>query len=155
MLVKFVYCDFTDETHREKFVMLINHYMADPMGGSNPLSPVGEVNLLNGFENHPASFAMFAVVNGEIAGMVTCFVNFSTFKAKYFLNIHDLIVLNEFRGWGIGRKLMERCIEIATERDYCKITLEVREDNLNAKELYANLGFKDTEPVMHFWTKVI
>jgi ribosomal protein S18 acetylase RimI-like enzyme len=46
-------------------------------------------------------------------------------------------------------------IEKARELGYCKVTLEVRDDNRNAKELYQSLGFKDTEPKMHFWTKVI
>jgi len=48
---------------------------------------------------------------------------------------------------------MERLVEISTERGYCKITLEVREDNTLAKGLYHSLGFDPCKPNMLFWTK--
>jgi ribosomal protein S18 acetylase RimI-like enzyme len=35
------------------------------------------------------------------------------------------------------------------------VNLEVREDNLSAKTLYQSLGFHDTKPAMHFWTKYL
>jgi ribosomal protein S18 acetylase RimI-like enzyme len=64
-------------------------------------------------------------------------------------------VVKEYRGKNIGRKLLEKCIEIAKERDYCKITLEVRDDNTVAKNLYKSLDFRECIPVMHFWTKTL
>jgi ribosomal protein S18 acetylase RimI-like enzyme len=36
-----------------------------------------------------------------------------------------------------------------------KLTLEVRQDNKNAKQLYKCLGFKDCKPPMLFWVKNI
>jgi ribosomal protein S18 acetylase RimI-like enzyme len=38
-----------------------------------------------------------------------------------YLYIHDIIVQKEYRRFGIGRKLMEKCVAIAKERDYCKV----------------------------------
>ena len=153
--ISFVYCDYLNENHCRRFAELIHHYMADPMGGSKPLSPREQLYLLDGMANHPSGFVMFAVLDADIVGLVTCFINFSTFKAKRYLNIHDIIVQKEFRGLGIGRKLTEKCISIAEEHDYCKVTLEVRDDNMNAKKLYKGLGFEDAVPVMHFWTKLL
>ena len=111
--------------------------------------------LIAGIKKNKKGFVLFASLNDQIVGLVTCFVNFSTFKAKPYLNIHDVIVFKEFRGIGIGRELMEKCIKIAKKRDYCKITLEVRDDNFSALKLYKSLGFDDTVPVMHFWTKIL
>jgi ribosomal protein S18 acetylase RimI-like enzyme len=129
--------------------------MEDPMGGHEPHDNASSEELVNGLAAHPSSFVLFAKINKLYVGMVTCFINFSTFKAKPYLNIHDVIVIKEFRGKNIGRKLLEKCIDIARERSYCKITLEVRDDNTTAKKLYKSLDFMECEPVMHFWTKVL
>ena len=153
MELNFVYCDYSNEYHCERFVGLINQYLADPMGEGKPLTRLQQLQLVDGMANHPAGFVLFAVINEEIVGLATCFINFSTFKAKPYLNIHDIIVQQEFRGFGIGRFITEKCIKIAQEHKYCKVTLEVRDDNSRAQKIYKSLGFKDSDPVMHFWTK--
>ncbi len=153
--ISFIFCDYLNRYHCEKLLELIDNYMIDPMGTGKPLSHEEHLKLISGLKNHTFSFVLFIVVENNIVGLATCFINFSTFKAKYYLNIHDLIVLNEYRGKGLGRKLLEKCIDISRERGYCKITLEVRDDNKNAQVLYKSLGFKDSDPVMHFWTKSI
>lgn len=155
MEISFVLCDYANEYHCQRFAGLINHYITDLMGGGKPLSMRDQLYLIDGMANHPASFVLFAQIGEEIVGLVTCFINFSTFKARPYLNVHDVIVEKRYRRLGIGRKLVARCIEIATERKYCKATLEVRYDNSNAQKLYRSLGFDETEPVMHFWSKNI
>jgi ribosomal protein S18 acetylase RimI-like enzyme len=151
----FFFCDFTNEYHRVKLLELIDHYITDPMGNGLALSLKDQENLLEGLKNHPASMILFIAVEKEIVGLATCFINFSTFKAMPYLNIHDLVVHREHRGRGLARKILDKCIEIAQNRGYCKVTLEVREDNEVAKSLYKHLGFKDSEPPMHFWTKTL
>jgi ribosomal protein S18 acetylase RimI-like enzyme len=84
-----------------------------------------------------------------------CFINFVTFAAQPFINIHDIIVVPKARGIGVGRALMEAIIKKANELNCAKITLEVREDNHLAQNLYKKLGFKDGEPKMLFWTKYL
>lgn len=153
--ISFAFCDYANEYHVKRFVELINHYMADPMGNAKPLTTLQQLRLLDGMQTHPASFVLFAIANEEIIGLTTCFINFSTFKVKPYLYIHDVIIEEKYRGAGIGKQLVQQCINIATERKYCKVTLEVREDNGAAKYLYTGLGFKECEPVMHFWTREI
>ena len=153
--VEFEFCDYTNPIHRQNLKDLINLYMADPMGGSIPHNNETSEELVNGLAANTSNFVLFAKVNKQYIGLITCFINFSTFKAKPYLNIHDVIVIKEYRGKKIGRKLLEKCIDIAKERDYCKITLEVRDDNTAAKSLYKSLDFNEYEPVMHFWTKVL
>ena len=153
--VVFEFCDFTNLHHRSSLVYLINQYITDPMGGLIPLGKTMSEDLVNGLAEHPSSFVLLAQFEDQCIGLATCFINFSTFKAKPFLNIHDVVILKEYRGKGIGRMLIEKCIAISRERGYCKITLEVRDDNEVAQNLYRSLDFKDSEPVMHFWTKVL
>ena len=72
-----------------------------------------------------------------------CFQGISTFQAKRLINIHDLAVLPSWRRQGIGRALLRAVEAHARERDCCKLTLEVQEDNEPARVLYARFGFAD------------
>ncbi|MHB9142771.1 MAG: GNAT family N-acetyltransferase, partial [Paludibacter sp.] len=58
-----------------------------------------------------------------------------------------------YRGKGLGKALMKKLEDISIERNYCKITLEVREDNAVAQNLYRSLGYGECQPKMLFWTK--
>lgn len=153
--ISFSFCDFSDEEHCRKLAALINQYITNPMGGGTKLNARQQLRLIHGLANHPSCFVLFALVDQQIVGLATCFINFSTFKAKSYINIHDLIIQNDFRGKGFGRRLLQQIESIAKERKYCKITLEVREDNYTAQNLYSEQGFKDGIPAMHFWTKEI
>ena len=153
--ITYSFCDFSNEENCSQLAALINQYIADPMGGGVPLTPLMQLKLVDGLANHPASFVLFILNEGCIVGLATCFINFSTFKAKSYINIHDLIIDNQHRGKGFGRNLLNEIESIARERKYCKITLEVREDNYTAQSLYYELGFMDLVPKMYFWTKEI
>jgi ribosomal protein S18 acetylase RimI-like enzyme len=98
---------------------------------------------------------LFVTVGDEVAGLATCFTNFSTFKVKPYINIHDIVIDEAFRRLGLGRKLLQQIGTIAAERGCCKVTLEVREDNETAKALYQSLGFEECAPKMLFWTKTL
>ena len=151
--ISYSFCDFLNDDHCTQLAALINQYIADPMGGGTILTPEKRLQLVNGLANHPSSFVLFLLFDHRIVGLATCFINFSTFKARSYINIHDLIIDLNLRGKGLGRKLLQQIEAIAKERNYCKITLEVREDNLAAQNLYIELGYKDVIPKMHFWTK--
>jgi len=153
MTISFEQCDYENPMHLEALVGLLNHYMTDPMGDALPLDKLKQLRLVDGLANHPSALVLFVLNEGEIAGLATCFINFSTFNVKPYLYIHDIIVYESFRGKGLGKALMLQLIELSQDRDYCKITLEVREDNLLAQELYRSLGFGECTPDMLFWTK--
>ena len=153
--ISYSFCDFSNEKQCSEVTALINQYIADPMGGGIPLSSMQQLHLIDGLANHPACFVLFILINQNIAGLATCFINFSTFKAKPYINIHDLIIDFPHRGKGLGKSLLQKIESIAVDRKYCKITLEVREDNFTAQKLYNDLGFKETSPSMYFRTKEI
>jgi len=153
--IEFTFFDFTNTVHRSKFIELLNQYITDPMGGGESLDEVKAGKLLIELSEHPSSFVLFVLYQNTIAGLATCFINYSTFRVAPYLNIHDLIIHEAFRRKGLARLLLEKIIDIARERSYCKVTLEVRDDNYKAKKLYRGLGFGDTEPMMHFWTKML
>jgi ribosomal protein S18 acetylase RimI-like enzyme len=152
---EFLRCDFYNEQHQQQCIELLQEYMRDPMGGE--LEPDAEhaMRLVQGLKMHPSAFVLFVKEGNVFAGLTTCFTNFSTFRAKPYINIHDVIVRKEYRGKGLGRALLEHLLAFAQEQGYCKVTLEVREDNIAAQTLYQSLGFEDTHTPMRFWTKTL
>ena len=151
--ISFEFCDFENPTHLTALAELLNMYMADPMGDAPQLNKLQQLRLVDGLSNHPSSFVLFELYGGEIVGLATCFINFSTFMVKSYLNIHDFFIRPEYRGKGLSNSLMQELILISTTRDYCKITLEVREDNVVAQTLYRCMGFEKCKPNMLFWMK--
>jgi len=131
----------------------MNAYMEDDMGVGEPMPEHVAPNLINGLKKHVEYRGFFITENGEYAALANCNMNFGTFAASPVLNIHDFIVLPGFRKIGIGHFLMQKIIEYATENDCNKITLEVRHDNIKAKNLYLKTGFSEGKPPYLFWEK--
>lgn len=152
-MVEIISCDFNNSLHTKALTELVNHYMQDEMGGADPLNEDEQKKLVEGLGNHPSKLVLLAEENGNFLGLANCFINFGTFAVKPFINIHDVVVLKSSRGKGVGKKLMEGVIEEAKKLDCGKITLEVREDNVVAQNLYKSYGYCDSEPKMFFWTR--
>jgi RimJ/RimL family protein N-acetyltransferase len=51
-------------------------------------------------------------------------------------------LLPEFRGKGVGRRLIQQTLAAARDFGFHRVELTVREDNLNATELYKKVGFE-------------
>ena len=60
-----------------------------------------------------------------------------------FAVIHALAVAPEKKGRGIGRKMVEFCMEEAKKRGYAGIRLDVVPGNTPAQRLYESFGFKE------------
>ncbi len=141
--------------HMKAMLDMLDLYMQDEMGGGRPLQSniaFKNVEMLKAQSNYVFFLPKY---KGEIVGIANCFVNFSTFKAKQLINIHDFAVSPRFRRKGIGRAMMSKIFEYARENDFCKVTLEVRNDNHGAQKLYREAGFQECEPPMHFWEREV
>lgn len=74
--------------------------------------------------------------------------------------LQELYVVPELRGGGIGRKLLERTIELARERGADGIDLNTGETDTAARGLYESMGFTNREggpdgPSMLFYEREI
>ncbi|GHT36602.1 N-acetyltransferase [Bacteroidia bacterium] len=147
-------CNFSNPEHLQAIATLIDVYIHDEMGGGTPLSKLEQNRLVAGLQEY-SSIVLLAEADGEYAGLLIAFENFSTFTAKPMVNIHDVIVRPEYRGKGIGRLLMNGIIAEAEKRGASRVTLEVREDNTTAQNLYSSLGFHETEPSHLYWRKYL
>jgi ribosomal protein S18 acetylase RimI-like enzyme len=148
-------CDFGNINHREALINLMNEYITDKMGGGEPYTVEQKTQLVEGLKNHPSCLVYLARTEDEYVGLVNCFVNFATFTVKPYINIHDVIVTKSWRNNGVGRKMLQKIIEKATELGCSKVTLEVRADNQNARYLYNSLGFHDADPRLYYWSKYV
>ena len=117
--------DFSNPAHASAVVYLLNEYAKDPMGGGEELSDFAKTNLINEMAKRSGVYAILAFVNGNPAGLANCIEGFSTFACKPLLNIHDMVVLAEYRGQGISSQLLKKAEVLATSLGCCKLTLEV------------------------------
>jgi ribosomal protein S18 acetylase RimI-like enzyme len=108
----------------------------------------------------PHAVSLLAFCDGEPAGLMNAFFGFSTFNCKSLLNIHDMIVLPEYRGLGLAQLLLAAAETLARDKGCCKLTLEVQSRNDVAMGSYRKSGFSGYElDPQHwqaqFWQKVL
>ena len=152
--------DYKNKSHAADIIYLLDAYSKDPMGGGSPLSDFSKDNLIKKLSNIPHAFSVLCYVDNKPAGLINCFEVFSTFQCRPLINIHDVIVIAEFRGLGISQLMMKEVEGIARTSGCCKITLEVLERNEVAKNSYKKFGFVGYElnPLMGralYWEKSI
>ena len=70
---------------------------------------------------------------------VVAFIQYEDIYDRFELD--NIFVLKEYRNKGIASKLLEFMIEDGRNKKILNITLEVREDNVNAINLYEKYGF--------------
>lgn len=150
--------DYQSAEDANVLIELLNGYAMDPMGGGEPLSDFTQAHLAEKLSKTPTAFTVACFVDGAPAGLINCFEGFSTFKCKPLINIHDVVVLSEFRGQKISQKMMDKVEAIAREKGACKLTLEVLEGNKVAQNAYLKFGFSgyELDPKMGkamFWEK--
>ena len=135
--------DLADPRHGAAVLELGDAYAADPIGGGEPLAAEVRERLVAGLRAHPTTLVLLAYAGERPVGIAVCFFGFSTFQARPLLNVHDLAVLVDWRGNGVGRALLEAAEARARERGCGKLTLEVQDTNHRARRLYEGFGFAD------------
>ena len=127
--------------HQRAVRELTSAYALDEMGNGKPLPPEVLDRLVPGLRAHPTTLIFLAYLGERAVGIANCFLGFSTFAARPLINIHDLAVLPDCRGLGVGRALLEAVERHARDRGCVKLTLEVQEKNGRARKLYESFGF--------------
>ncbi|KAI9310144.1 acyl-CoA N-acyltransferase [Dichotomocladium elegans] len=91
-------------------------------------------------------------VTGErkAAGFALFFHNFSTWTGRPGLYLEDLFVLPEYRGCGVGKKLLTHLAAIAKARQCPRYEWVVLDWNEPSRKFYEGLGAKPlTEWIIH------
>lgn len=154
MSLKIIEADLENPLHTNHILYLTNMYSMDIMGGGEPLPEHVLENMISGLKEMPNALVFLAFEEEVPIGIANCFIGYSTFYAKKLINIHDLGVIPEGRGKGVGGALIKAVVAKAKELDCCKVTLEVLENN-PARRLYEREGFEYGDPKFYFMTKLI
>ncbi|MDR1447928.1 MAG: tRNA (adenosine(37)-N6)-threonylcarbamoyltransferase complex transferase subunit TsaD [Candidatus Ancillula sp.] len=89
--------------------------------------------------NNPEVKVLKVVHNSKIVGMsITTFPKFNDLPA----DLDSVGVLPEYRNQKLGKKLLEKTLEVLKKSGLQRIQLEVRSSNFIAQELYKEFGFK-------------
>lgn len=139
--IEIVRADYKNPQHAKDLVYLLNAYALDAMGGGVALTGQVQNTLVAELAKRDFALTLLAYVNGSPAGLLNAFEGFSTFAAQPLINIHDIVVVKEFRGLQLSQQLLAAVEVIARERGCCKITLEVLSGNETAKRAYQKFGF--------------
>lgn len=81
-----------------------------------------------------------AVVDGVVAGTAGIEAVGTKYKLKHRAEL-GIAILKEYWGLGIGKALMEACIECAKDAGYTQLELNVVAENERAVALYRKMGF--------------
>lgn len=133
--------DYADPAHREALVLLLDAYARDPAGGGAPLSDFAYRNLADELARRPSAFSVLAFDGAQPVGLINCFEGFSTFACRPLVNVHDVVVLQGYRGRRITSQMLAKVEEVARQRGACKLTLEVLSGNARAMKAYEREGF--------------
>ena len=133
--------DYRDAADGATLVSLLDHYARDPAGGAHPLSDKAKAGLPAALAERPQAFTVLAFAEGKPVGLINCIEGFSTFACAPLVNVHDVVVLDGYRGLRIGEKMLAEVERISRERGACKLTLEVLSGNAPAMRLYQRIGF--------------
>lgn len=92
------------------------------------------------FGERPAAEVVIAWAGAEPIGFALFFHNFSTFLGRPGLYLEDLFVKAEWRGRGIGRRLLSHLAAIAVERGCGRFEWAVLDWNEPAIAFYRRMG---------------
>jgi len=98
-------------------------------------------------EQRPAAEVVLAYAGETVVGFALFFHNFSTFLGRPGLYLEDLFVMPDWRGRGIGRRLIVHLADIAIQRGCGRMEWAVLDWNESAIGFYQRIGAR----VMKEW----
>jgi GNAT superfamily N-acetyltransferase len=92
------------------------------------------------FGEHPRVFCDIAEWNGEPVGNALWFLNFSTFTGRPGIYLEDIFVRPEFRGRGIGKRLMVHLAQRCVAEGWTRFEWAVLYWNTPSIDFYKSIG---------------
>ena len=107
-----------------------------------------ELTSLPGDYDEPSGALRLLVVNGMAAGCCAM-RRLNAVDYPNACEMKRLYVRPNFRGMGLGRKLVESILEAAQLAGYDYVLLDTLDNMETARSLYAELGFEEIPPYYH------
>ena len=141
--IEIILADYNKPEHIQAIAELMQHYASDPFGGGKSLSQDLANTIAMELGKRDYAFTLLGYIDDKPIALINCFEMFSTFACKPLINIHDIVVMQDYRGQGLSHALLAEVETIARQRGCCKLTLEVLSNNHIAKASYEKFGFGD------------
>ena len=122
------------------------------------IDPWKKENLESEFQTNPFARILVAVLNNKVIGFIIYYITFNS------STIAQIAVKKEYRKQGVGEALMNEMINLIIssnkllkdekeiEENFIEtMTLEVRESNTKAINLYKKLGFKELRKKLGYY----
>ena len=93
----------------------------------------------DGFGEEPVFKCFVAMHKNMIVGIALTYIRYSTWKGKT-LHLEDLVVKEEYRGSGLGSKLLNEVIKLGESLKVRRISWEVLDWNTPAINFYESRG---------------
>lgn len=128
--------------------MKINHYSevmklwSNEEGLSIKLADTRE-NIQRYLERNPG-LSFIASINGKIIGAILCGHDG---RRGY---LHHMVISEEYRMKGIGRKLFQKCVDALKEIGIYKCHLFVKKSNIQALEFWKRLNLEERDDITMF-----
>lgn len=122
-----------NETHAET-----DYLLSYP--DENSFDAQQEAEFLKEKTESPNEIEIVAVVDGMVAGTAGIEAVGAKYKLKHRAEL-GIAILKEYWGLGLGKALMEACIECAKEAGYTQLELNAVAENERAVALYKKMGF--------------
>ena len=97
-----------------------------------------------GFGSSPSDHCLFAENSGHVVGAVWTRIMDDYGHVDDETPSFAISLYKEYRGLGIGTKLMKQMLTILKEQGYRKASLAVQKENYAVK-MYKNIGFETTD----------
>ena len=92
------------------------------------------------FGNNPSLICLVAVKNNKLLGYTSFVKEYSTWDADYFLYMDCLYILEQIRGYGLGKKFINEIIKCKEKLNCTHIQWQTPSTNLDAIKFYNKLG---------------
>ena len=106
------------------------------------ITPEDEIAFINGYRNSESKMLMIAFVDGEYAGNCS-FSGLKGSRRNYHRAGVGIALFLKFTGFGLGRLMLGRTLEIIKEQGFEQAELTVHSENARARHLYESLGFEE------------
>ena len=87
------------------------------------------------------SWIIVAMEEDDMVGFVQLYPLFSSTRMKKLWLLNDLFIVENYRGKGISKQLIEKCKEVCNDTGACGLMLETAKTNKTGNNLYVKTGF--------------
>ena len=101
-------------------------------------------NKIKDYFSDPQKTILVAKQDSKIVGLVSIILLRRLNRAKLEMYIPELIVTKELRNYGIGKKLIQYCIDLAKKKDCYRIRLESGNQRKDSHKFYKSIGFEQS-----------